>query len=309
MELRQLEYLVAVVEEGSFTRAAQRERVAQPAVSAQIQRLERQVGQPLLTRSRRDVRLTQAGAAMLPHARAALAAVRAAQQAVDEVASLVRGTVAIGTVTLHPVDVAGLMAEFHVAHPGVEISLRTDNSDVLLAELADGRLDAAIVSIAVDETPGEVDCAVITDEIIEPAVSTGHPLHARKTVTLQQLCEHPLISLPSGTGLRSRLDTACCGRRIAAPHRVRSVQPRRARGAGTARTRCRDPAALHGARHRRAASVAAHPVPARPAGVGLAPGDDQPRRPAVLRARLPVDHRRPSCGHSRWIRCRPRCLE
>src|SRR5690348_11420902 len=103
MELRQLEYLVAVVEEGSFTRAAQRERVAQPAVSAQIQRLERQVGQPLLTRSSREVRLTQAGAAMLPHARAALAAVRDARQAVDEVANLVRGTVAIGTVTLHPV--------------------------------------------------------------------------------------------------------------------------------------------------------------------------------------------------------------
>ena len=77
MELRQLEYLVAVVEEGSFTRAAQRERVAQPAVSAQIRRLERMVGQQLLTRSSREVRLTEAGAALLPHARAALAAVRA----------------------------------------------------------------------------------------------------------------------------------------------------------------------------------------------------------------------------------------
>lgn len=209
MELRQLEYFVAVVEEGSFTRAAQRERVAQPAVSAQIQRLERHVGEPLLTRSSREVRLTQAGAAMLPHARAALAAVRDAQQAVDEVANLVRGTVAIGTVTLHPVDVAHLMADFHSAHPGVEISLRTDNSDVLLAELADGRLDAAIVSIAVDEAPADLDCAVITDESIEPAVALTHPLRARKTLSLSQLCEHSLISLPVGTGLRSRLDAAC----------------------------------------------------------------------------------------------------
>lgn len=209
MELRQLEYFVAVVEERSFTRAAQRERVAQPAVSAQIQRLERQVGQPLVTRSRGDVRLTQAGAAMLPHARAALGAVRAARQAVDEVANLVRGTVAIGTVTLHPVDVARLMAEFHGAHPGVEISLRTDTSDVLLTELADGSLDAAIVSLAVDETPAGIDCVVITDEIIEPAVSVSHPLRTRRALSLPQLCEHPLISLPSGTGLRSRLDTAC----------------------------------------------------------------------------------------------------
>lgn len=122
MELRQLEYFAAVVEERSFTKAAKRERVAQPAVSAQIRRLERLVGQPLLTRTSRDVRLTQAGVALLPHARAALAAVRDAQAAVDEVADVVSGSVAIGTVTLHPVDVASVMAGF-ADHPDVEITL------------------------------------------------------------------------------------------------------------------------------------------------------------------------------------------
>ena len=76
MELRQLEYFVAVAEEANFTRAAERIHVAQPAVSAQIQRLERELGQTLLDRSRRAVRLTAAGEAVLPHARAALAAVR-----------------------------------------------------------------------------------------------------------------------------------------------------------------------------------------------------------------------------------------
>lgn len=209
MELRQLEYFVAVVEERSFTRAAQRERVAQPAVSAQIQRLERQVGQPLLTRSSRDVRLTQAGAAMLPHARAALAAVRGAQAAVDEVAQLIRGAVAIGTVTLHPVDVAGLIAAFHADYPEVEITLGTDNSDALLAMLEDGRLDVAIVSIGVDETLPGMDFAVVTDEALEAVVATRHRLTRRKALSLNELCEYPLISLPVGTGLRSRLDSAC----------------------------------------------------------------------------------------------------
>lgn len=209
MELRQLEYFVAVVEERSFTRAAQRERVAQPAVSAQIQRLERQVGLPLLTRSSRDVRLTQAGAALLPHAVAALTSIRNAQAAVDEIANLIRGAVAIGTVTLHPVDVAGLMAGFHADYPGVEITLGTDNSDVLLAKLHDGRLDAAIVSIGVDEEPVGLQYAVITDEALEAAVSPGHPLGRRKRLSLNELCDHPLISLPVGTGLRSRLDSAC----------------------------------------------------------------------------------------------------
>ncbi|MDG4668784.1 LysR family transcriptional regulator [Mycobacterium sp. 236(2023)] len=209
MELRQLEYFVAVVEERSFTRAAEREHVAQPAVSAQIRRLERQVGQPLLTRSSRDVQLTQAGAALLPHAKAALSAVRSAQAAVDEVSNLVRGSVSIGTVTLHPVDVAGLIAGFHADHPAVEVTLGADNSDVLLAKLDDGRLDAAIVSIGIDEEPAGLEFEVITDEALEATVATQHPLARRKVVSLQKLCDYPLISLPVGTGLRSRLDNAC----------------------------------------------------------------------------------------------------
>lgn len=209
MELRQLEYFVAVVEERGFTRAAQRERVAQPAVSAQIRRLERLVGQPLLNRTSREVRLTQAGAALLPHARAALAAIRDAQSAVDEVADLVRGAVAIGTVTLHPIDVAGLIADFHASHPAVEITLTTDNSEVLIDKLQDGVLDVVIVSIGVDEDLPGADIEVITDEAIEAAVVRGHPLTRRKSLPLDKLCEHPLISLPVGTGLRSRLDAAC----------------------------------------------------------------------------------------------------
>lgn len=209
MELRQLEYFVAVVEEKSFTKAARRERVAQPAVSAQIQRLERLVGQPLFTRSSRDVRLTQFGDALLPHAKAALAAVRNAQSAVDEVANLVRGGVAIGTVTSHPVDVAALMADFHSDYPAVEITLSADSSDVLLAKLDDGRLDVAIVSIGVDEEPMGMDYAVITDEALEATVTAKHPLARRKSVSLKDLCEFPLISLPAGTGLRSQLDSAC----------------------------------------------------------------------------------------------------
>src|SRR3954468_18993450 len=113
MELRQLEYFVAVAEEANFTRAAQRIHVAQPAVSAQIQRLERELGQPLLDRSRRAVRLTAAGVAALPHAKAALAAALHVKRAVDETTQLVRGAVRIGTVPSHGVDVPTLIAQFH----------------------------------------------------------------------------------------------------------------------------------------------------------------------------------------------------
>ncbi len=87
MELHQLQYFVAVAEEASFTRAATRVHVAQPGVSAQVRRLESELGQQLLDRSGRSVRLTEAGSAVLPFARAALDAVANARLAVDELAA------------------------------------------------------------------------------------------------------------------------------------------------------------------------------------------------------------------------------
>src|SRR4051794_8261081 len=113
MELHQLAYLVAVAEEASFTRAAARLRVAQPGVSAQVRKLERELGQDLLDRSGREVRLTPAGAAVLPYARAALAAVEGARRTAAELSGLARGRVAIGTVTSHDVDLATVLADFH----------------------------------------------------------------------------------------------------------------------------------------------------------------------------------------------------
>src|SRR3954454_10385833 len=91
MELRQLEYFVAVAEEANFTRAAERVHISQSGVSAQVRALEAEVGAELFDRSARAARLTAAGAAAVPHARAALAAAGALRHAVDDVNGLVRG--------------------------------------------------------------------------------------------------------------------------------------------------------------------------------------------------------------------------
>src|SRR3954452_1135866 len=96
MELRQLEYFVAVAEEASFTRGAARVHVAQPGVSAQIRQLERELGQELLDRSGRTIRLTEVGAAVLPYARAALGAVTGAREVVYDLTGLLRGRVTVG---------------------------------------------------------------------------------------------------------------------------------------------------------------------------------------------------------------------
>jgi DNA-binding transcriptional LysR family regulator len=209
MELRQLEYLVAVAEEANFTRAAERVHVAQPAVSAQIQRLERELGQTLLDRSRRAVRLTTAGEAVMPYARAALAAVRDMHVAADEVTQLLRGAVTIGTVTSHPVDMPRLLADFHADHAGVEITLGTDSSDNLIENVRTGDLDMAIVSVGPDEVPDGLQVHVVTDEAIEAAVCHTDPLAKRKKIRLADLRDRTLIALPVGAGIRHQFDHAC----------------------------------------------------------------------------------------------------
>jgi DNA-binding transcriptional LysR family regulator len=197
-----------VAEEGNFTRAAEKVHVAQPGVSAQIRRLERELGEELLERTSRSVRLTDVGAAVLPYARAALAAVDGARLAVGELTGLLRGHVAVGTVTSHDVDLPGLLAAFHTDHPAVEITLAEAASDELLDGVRAGRLDAAIVSIG-RRVPDGVGIEVITDQAVVAAVAHDHELAAHRSITLDTLRGRPLISLPAGTGLRARLDEAC----------------------------------------------------------------------------------------------------
>jgi DNA-binding transcriptional LysR family regulator len=206
MELRQLEYFVAVVEEANFTRAADRLHVTQPGVSAQIRQLERELGHTLLDRSTRTVRPTQAGGAVLPHARAALHAVEAVRIAVDELAGLLRGHVCVGTVAVGgPIDLPGRLADFHQDHPGVEITLTEDASDRLVASLAAGRLDLALIGLA-DTNPPGLAIEVIVDQPLVAIVGQDHSLADRRTVKLKDLADRPLITLPAGSGIRTALD-------------------------------------------------------------------------------------------------------
>jgi DNA-binding transcriptional LysR family regulator len=205
MELRQLAYVVAVAEEGSFTRAAAREHVAQPAVSAQVRRLEAELGQALFARGPGPVTLTAAGEAVLPLARAALGAAAGVRTAVDQLAGLVRGRVAVGVVPSVTDRLAGVLAAFHAEHPGVEITLAEDTSDALMATVRSGRLDFALAGIA-GAAPGGLQTATVIDERLVAAVAPGHRLASRRTVALGALHGEALIALPPGTGGRAALD-------------------------------------------------------------------------------------------------------
>ncbi|MEJ3746204.1 LysR family transcriptional regulator [Actinomycetes bacterium KLBMP 9797] len=209
MELRQLEYFVAVAEEQNFTRAAERVHISQSGVSAQIRQLERELGAELFDRAARTATLTVAGKAALGHARAALAAAQAVAEAVSEVTGLLRGRLTAGMVigcTVTPLFDA--LAAFRQAHPGVAIALLEDNSDRLIEGVRAGTLDLALVGTAT-ATPEGLEALTIVSEPLVAAVPVGHPLASRRRVTLRDLDAHPVICMPTGTGLRTVFDRAC----------------------------------------------------------------------------------------------------
>jgi DNA-binding transcriptional LysR family regulator len=215
MELRQLEYLVAVAEEASFTRAAARVHISQSGVSAQVRRLEHELGATLVDRSSRAARLTDAGAAALPHARAALGAAAALRQAVDDVSGLLRGRLVVGMVTA--CTVTGLfdaLAGFRRAHPGVALALDEDDSPGLVGRVRSGEADLALIGAAAALPDGLAALPVVT-EGLAVAAPPGHPLLVGGgPVPLARLAGHPVVCLPAGTGIRAALDEACAAQGV-----------------------------------------------------------------------------------------------
>jgi DNA-binding transcriptional LysR family regulator len=210
VELRHLEYFVAVAEELSFTRASRRLHVVQSGVSSAIQGLERELGAALFDRDRHRVTLTEAGRALLPEARATLAAAQAAADAVAEASAGLRGTLTVGTmISTASVDVPALLAQFHEEHPGVLVRLRVmpGGSAELAREVADGGLDLALLSL-----PGEAPAGLAVRPLAhEPLVlncAPSPPLAKREAVPLDALAAEAFVDFPVGWGTRALVDRA-----------------------------------------------------------------------------------------------------
>ncbi len=206
MELRQLEYFVAVAEECHFTRAAQRLHVAQSGLSASIRTLERELGATLFLRSTRQVELTEAGRALLVEARRALTNVAAAKDAVAAVQGLLRGRLAVGTIQcLCTVDLPGVLARFSRAHPGVDIQLRHDSSSALIEQVRAGRLDVAFVARP-PRIPDEVMVTPLDSMPMTVACGPEHPFADRDRVDLRELDGLPFVDYHPDWGTRDTVD-------------------------------------------------------------------------------------------------------
>jgi DNA-binding transcriptional LysR family regulator len=216
VELRQLNYFVAVANEKSFTLAAKRLHVVQSAVSAAIASLERDLHVTLFERNAQRVVLTEAGTALLPEALAVLDAAQGARDVVDELGRGVRGSVRVGMLAgLGLVDLAALAGDFRRRYPGVELRLRAEarGSTGVAAALLSGEVDVGFIGVA-----GVVNRELCTRELVRVpqvlAVPAGHPLARRRTVAVADLAEEDFVDFPLGYANRAVADQVFAAARI-----------------------------------------------------------------------------------------------
>jgi DNA-binding transcriptional LysR family regulator len=209
MELRQLRYLVALAEERNFTRAAEHEHIAQPALSQQIRRLEQEAGVALVERTTRRVALTEAGELLAVRARRILAELEAATADLQALTGLQTGHVLIGAIhTMGPLDLSLALGTFHERHPGVELTVREESSEELAELLRVDELDLAFLSVTERiESHGIGFHLLVTEELVA-IVPRNHRLGGRRRVRMAELAGERFIAFREGARLRELLISA-----------------------------------------------------------------------------------------------------
>src|SRR6266576_771170 len=181
MEIHQLRYFVAVAEEGSFSRAAAKVRVAQPSLSQQIRKLEAEVGQPLFDRLPRSVVLTEAGRCLIDYARQILASIGDARRCIDEFKGEIAGRVAVGAIpTIAPYVLPELVVTFQNHYPQVTLEIVEDVTAGIRRRIEAGELDVALASTC-QQSP-TLRRERLGNEPLLALVPEGHELAKKSTI-------------------------------------------------------------------------------------------------------------------------------
>ncbi|MGE5550944.1 MAG: LysR substrate-binding domain-containing protein [Bacteroidota bacterium] len=205
MELHQLKIFARVVQDGSFSRAAQALHLTQPAVSQQIRALEQELGVALLHRTNRDIRPTRAGEVLLEYAQGLLTLAERGRAALAEFQAERRGRLILGagntTITFR---LPKLLREYRRREPGVEVIVRAGTSHVLLNLLEQGQLDVAMVT-SLPAGRSFRSIPLYRDEIVM-ILPGDHPLGHAESLTPADLALVPSILFARGSGYRRFLD-------------------------------------------------------------------------------------------------------
>ena len=208
MEIHQLYYFVAVAETGGFSRAAERCNVAQPSLSQQIMKLERELGQKLFDRLGRSVALTEAGQLLLPRAKSILAEVQGIERRLSQEIDEGYGHLAVGFIpTIAPFLLPNVIKRFAENYPKAELSVHEDLTDALVNSLIEGKLDIGIMSLPVNNK------LIVTEEICTEfllvASSQHNSLITRASLKTKELEDFPFIALNEIHCLGEQVQSFC----------------------------------------------------------------------------------------------------
>lgn len=201
VRVEQIRYLVTILERGSFRRASQELHMSQAALSEAIRNLERELGARLMDRDRSGVRLTSVGEDVMPHIRAMLESERALRDQVDGYRTLQRGQVNLGTVNAAANTILpGSLVAFNEEYPGIQITITETGSLDIIRAVKDAELDLGIVVRPEDEEIKGDELAfedLLASRVVLCA-QPGHRLLQRKSVSIADVVEEPLILFRSG---------------------------------------------------------------------------------------------------------------
>lgn len=206
MELHQLRYFVAVADLGNFTRAAEQCFVAQPSLSQQIIKLEKELGGPLLDRGSRSVRLTDAGRRFYEHAAQILATVEEAKHDLSEAAG--HGQVNVGAIpTIAPYILPGVLKRFHRLFPKAEVTVFENLTEYTIKSCLEGETDLGLLALPVQNDQLHIE-PLFSEELLM-ALPKGHPLVRKRKLSLADFAEEPFVLLSEAHCLGEQIVSFC----------------------------------------------------------------------------------------------------
>lgn len=205
MDLRQLRVFVEVTRQGSFTRAAEKLHIAQPAVSISIRKLEEELELTLLNRQERRVTLTAEGETLQAHAERILENFSAAEAEMAELRGLGGGEVRVGIPPMMSSYYFPLIIrQFRERYPNLKLSVNGEGAASIQRMISKGEIDMGV--IAGNKVPEGLDYQHFLREEIVACVPAGHPLAGRDTIAFQDFLQEPLIVFKQGYYMRELMD-------------------------------------------------------------------------------------------------------
>ena len=191
MQIEFLETFVEVARSGSVTRAAEALSLSQPSVSGRLQTVEAELGEQLLVRTPRGVRLTDAGREFLPYAERAVRAVHDGQVVLDELREVHRGRLVLGAApAVSTYFLPGALKRFVTEHPGIRISVRTGHSEEVLAMVLADQVQIGLVRSL---QHSEIEVHPCYEDELVLLVSPSHPFSSRRIVSLEEVAREGLV--------------------------------------------------------------------------------------------------------------------